>query len=150
MGSGDAPTNAVWPLRAGGRTRYTTLVHTVLARIEYLLRLQRRSRRWLALAIGRPPSTVHSWFARDTQPRGEDLARIAEALHTTSDYLATGEEPDGLLHDPAVQSIVEMLRPLTPDQRGEIRTIVAYHVAIMAPTGAEVAETAPSEETSAG
>ena len=125
-------------------------MHTVLTRIEYLLRLQRRSRRWLALAIGRPPSTVHSWFARDTQPRGEDLARIAEVLHTTSDYLATGEEPDGLLHDPAVEAIVELLRPLTPEQRGEIRTIVAYHVAIMVPTGAEVAESVQSDETSAG
>lgn len=125
-------------------------MHSVLVRIEYLLRLQRRSRRWLALAIGRPPSTVHSWFARDTQPRGEDLARVAAALHTTSDYLVTGEEPDGLLHDPAVQEILEILRSLTPEQRVEIRTVVAYHVAATMHPGAEVAEDAGSDEHSAG
>ena len=102
------------------------------------------------MAIGRPPSTVHSWFARDTQPRGDDLARVATALHTTSDYLVSGEEPDGLLHDPAVQEILEILRSLTPEQRVEIRAVVAYHVASTMHSGAEVAESAPSDEPSAG
>ena len=96
----------------------------VLARIDGLLKQKKKSRNWLANRIGKGSSTVANWWHRNLYPKAQDLADIASALDTSLDYLITGESQDWFVVDDVLVSIMELLRPLSRDERVEVRAVI--------------------------
>lgn len=86
-------------------------MNAILERINQSLKEKGKSRRALCEAIGISTSTYYTWEKRSNPPDAENLAKIADYLCTTADYLLTGKEPDsGYYNDPEVAKLVDELK----------------------------------------
>jgi transcriptional regulator with XRE-family HTH domain len=64
-----------------------------LKNLDYLLWKNRMSRADLARAINVPPSTINSWFARDTDKvKLQALSDTAKYFGVTMEWLVNGDE----------------------------------------------------------
>jgi transcriptional regulator with XRE-family HTH domain len=82
---------------------------------ERILQLRRRrdlSQADLASRVGSTPTQISKYERGAYEPKAELLARLAEALGTSTDFLITGREPD---------SGLEALRPRLERLPAELR-----------------------------
>ncbi len=66
----------------------------LIAKIDEELGRAGKSRRWLSLEVGRGPDYIRDVARKGSQPKGEDLARIAAALGKPIDYFVGSHDGD--------------------------------------------------------
>jgi transcriptional regulator with XRE-family HTH domain len=67
--------------------------------VEVLRKNQNTSYRWLASKMGVSETTVSSMRHLGTEPRATEAYKIAEALHTSVEWLVTGKDSEGLIDE---------------------------------------------------
>ena len=87
-------------------------MNEVLTRIYETLEMKRIRPKRLCDDTGISPSTFYTWKREDTVPKGENLAKIAEYLGVTTDWLLTGVTPEeeGYYYDPEVARLADELK----------------------------------------
>jgi len=68
-------------------------------RLKNEIREKNTTQEWIAGKIGVPLSTFRKWMTRKTYPNIQEGIEIAKLLGTSSEYLVTGTEPEGLSND---------------------------------------------------
>lgn len=87
----------------------------------------------LALNLSVKRETINQWENGIRQIKGEDIARLADALETTTDYILRGIKPENLdiaretgLSDKAI----EVLRKIAPGKEGRVVGVQAKGYAL--------------------
>ena len=63
-------------------------------RVKSLLSKENTSWRWIATnVVKKSETTISGWGSQKVPPRADDAVEIAKALHTTVEYLVSGDEP---------------------------------------------------------
>ncbi len=97
---------------------------TIINRCELLMKRRGISQKELSVMIGKPYRTVNSWFnSRKMTPKTADTVKIAQALHTTVEYLVTGKEPDIPFISDKVKKILDATRSMSDDDIDRLVTI---------------------------
>ena len=82
-------------------------------RVKAKLDYQNCTQRELAEKIGESYNTLQSWINRDRLPNAEQAVKVAEALHTSVEFLVTGKtahKTDG--HSKAISLLEEAIATL--------------------------------------
>lgn len=69
-------------------------------------------------------STLSTYKAKDRFPRADEAVKIAQALGTTVEYMASGCNPKVTSDNPIIQRIVKKLMNLGSDKLEEISRII--------------------------
>ena len=77
------------------------------------------------LETGISHSTLSSWKNRHTFPRANEALKIADALHTTVEYLVTGTEKSIASYPPAVLEIAAAAGQLSEESLAILKGIIA-------------------------
>ena len=77
------------------------------------------------LETGISHSTLSSWKNRHTFPRANEALKIADALHTTVEYLVTGTEKVIVGYPPAVLEIAAAASQLSEESLAMLKGIIA-------------------------
>ena len=94
-------------------------------RLSELLKEKGMQQQALAQKAGVTEAAVSHYVKGDRVPRASVMARIAEALGTTSDYLMNGAEPDSkneVAH--AKRLIARNVKQMTKEEKMEIMSIL--------------------------
>ena len=94
-------------------------------RLSELLKEKSMQQQALAQKAGVTEAAVSHYVKGDRVPRASVMARIAEALGTTSDYLMNGAEPDSkneVAH--AKRLIARNVKQMTKEEKMEIMSIL--------------------------
>lgn len=94
-------------------------------RIDNLLKLNNSSRKELAEVLGVTVQTFVDWKRRNTFPPVDVSIKIADFLHTSVNYLATGKD---LGLDSDLIQVLSQLQGLTEEQRAPILAIIKGQV----------------------
>lgn len=68
-------------------------------RLKLTIKKENTTQEWVSSQIGRSFRTFRGWMSRKIMPPADDVVKIAEALHTTTEYLVTGKQPVYLSHE---------------------------------------------------
>lgn len=95
---------------------------TLGGRISELLEKQRLSQRELATIVGVTEVSMSRYINGERMPKGPVVAKIAEALHTTSDYLLGKEEAEDpeLAYYQTQRAIARHAEEWTPKQKADL------------------------------
>lgn len=88
------------------------------ARIDELLKAQRQTRKWLAMVCGISQNTISSWETRGSIPSAKIALYIAQALHTSVEYLMTGHE--GQCFDSEEEELLNIFRTAKQKNRNRL------------------------------
>ena len=81
-------------------------------RIREEIAAQNTTQEWVATKVGVRADLFRRWMSRQTMPNADQVARMAEALGTTVEYLVTGRHP--LFLGPADEAFLETARKWRP------------------------------------
>jgi len=65
-------------------------------RLKSEIKAKNTTQEWISGKIGVPLSTFRKWMTKKTYPNIKEGVEIAKLLETSSEYLVTGIEPEGL------------------------------------------------------
>jgi SOS-response transcriptional repressor LexA len=85
----------------------------------------------VAKEIEVPYGTFRKWMDRKTYPDANEIAKIAQFLKTTVEYLVTGKPPEGI--SPEILSLARKIAALGPDDREDILALINVKLARYAP-----------------
>jgi len=92
-------------------------------RVREALSAQGTTQEWVARKIGIRPDSFSRWIGRGILPSVDQGAAIASALGTTTEYLVTGKDPEGL--SPRIHALAKSLSILSEDDLSDVEALVA-------------------------
>ena len=101
--------------------------YLIVERIDKLLLQRNEKRNVLANAIKITPQTISAWSTRGTIPAADVAIKIAKYLNVSTDWLITGEDPQGLTEEE--RRLVGDWRELGADARKAVRAVLDTFVA---------------------
>jgi transcriptional regulator with XRE-family HTH domain len=95
-------------------------------RLKTEIKNKNTTQEWIAGKIGVPLSTFRKWMTRKTYPNLKEGIDIAKLLDTTSEFLVTGNAPEGL--SDAEYKLVKSFRKLNKDDQENISWLISAWV----------------------
>ena len=97
-------------------------------RLDICLRNINQTRKSLTMDLGISSSTMSSWSAsKGSIPKADVVEKIAKYLNVSTDWLITGEDPQGLTEEE--RRLVDDWRELGADARKAVRAVLDTFVA---------------------
>jgi len=98
-----------------------------IERLEYLLKKNKITQAQLSDKIGLRRATISDWKKNGNYPSADDAVKIAKILDVSTDWLITGEDPQGLTEEE--RRLVGDWRELGADARKAVRAVLDTFVA---------------------
>lgn len=99
------------------------MTETIGDRIAILLKKSKYNQKELASLVGVTEATMSRYMNNERVPKAEIIANLATALHTTSDYLISGQETNEEF-EPISRIVARGAKNMTQDQKMELIRIL--------------------------
>lgn len=96
---------------------------TIGDRISMLLKKSKYNQKELAALVGVTEATMSRYMNNERVPKTEIIANLATALHTTSDYLISGQETSEEF-EPISRIVARGAKNMTQEQKMELIRIL--------------------------
>lgn len=77
-----------------------------------------------AALVGVSDDTASNWRRRKSGSYSKKIAKIAEVLNTTPEYLLTGQESAPVAGDPELAAFLDAVSPLTAEERAKVQGFI--------------------------